>query len=226
MLAVVGGKLCCIVALVPCTSGTTLYTTTIYATIGSVVLYSGNCYTVTDTTSCGTITTGPFTTVSGCGDSRCSTACPLCSALASSYTVSGWAGTLPDCCWTGADCTTATDCTSCDGYSTWDGGMDGSLVGSACYFTANSTFDYGTTSVSGFSLCMDIAPTIQCTGSAGGGNYVWRLGITYNGSPAGHLYGWIGYYTGPTPAGTYAVNATESTAPCGTAALPATMTVS
>lgn len=91
-LAIVSGQLCCVVALVPCTSGTTLYATThsVGASIGSVVEYSGVCYTVTATTNCGALVTGPFTVKSSCSacgpDTSCATAC---SSFPSSLTISG-----------------------------------------------------------------------------------------------------------------------------------------
>lgn len=98
-LKIVGGKLCCIVALVPCTSGTTLYSTSNHATVGTVVKYSGACYTVTATTNCGTIVTGPFTVVANCGS--CVTYnCNIedCHELSSAYTVSGFQNVFPSTC--------------------------------------------------------------------------------------------------------------------------------
>lgn len=219
------GVKCCIVALIPCISGTTLYAdASLVTAVGTVVKYSGACYTVTATGNCETsLVSGPFTTVSGCDDSSCSstaTPCSLpCADLSTTYGVLGfdsafppyssWAGACPisgDCCSNGMgadlpawDGTLYADATPCIGSGAWECGE--SPVGN----TSNDNWCITASDGSNLNL-LDIGLNCCCnndTECADGTGWTWVICAAVGATGGGNRAYSFMKTTGNTPVGIY-----------------------
>ena len=225
MLKIVDGQICCIVAMVPCTSGTTLYARQKdVGAIGSVWLYTdGNCYTVTDTSSCGTLTTG-WTSVSGCDDVSCGgppAACSTCAGFASSFTVSGFNGAFPGGGPDGTWCSGGYNCCDIGGGSgpivpAWSGVLTGYGGGSCTWASTPYDIDVNPTSTppagcmtaaDGSHLLVMVANVSCCYDTVGGVlTPYWILTISWGTEFNGSTVSWVGMKTtGATPIGVYDV---------------------